>query len=1145
MRASKVSDFTNKKNLILIVLTCILFLFVIGLIYYLVEEKALKEEKYKELSTIAKIKLEQITDWREERVYEAEFFAKIDRLIKSTQGLINNRNDSEIKNYLQELLYPTKSSHGYENIFISDINSDILFSLDSIYNRADSITAVNISKSIKNDSLLFEDFHFCSVHNKIHLDIISPIKDYDNKIIAALIFRVNPADYFFSMIQKWPTYSKTAESILLKNEGHQIRILSQLRNNQNDKMLFTIPITEKKYVSVKGALGQKGIIEGKDYNNEDVIADLNSIPGTTWFIVTKMAREEFYSELIFRTIAITLLAIFILLLIVSTGFYLSKIRSNSIYKNLFLKEKELNEFQKISKAITDVAQDAIIMIDPEGNISFWNPAAEKILGYKPDEIMGKNLHNLIAPKHYHAQHQEAFNKFKVTGEGNAIGRVLILNAIKKNGDEIFIELALSAIKKNEDWHAVGIIRDISERKQTEEKLLESEEKFRKAFNTSTDSIIISRLSDGLLLDVNLGFCKITGFSKEDTVGKTIVDLGVWGDIKERDKVVQELMQNGAVDNFEAKFKTKDGKLIYGLFSASLIEIIGEPYIISITRDITERKKSEKKIFETQMMLNRIINLLPVRVFWKDKDFKYLGCNEIFAKDAGLNYPEEMLGKDDYQFSWKEQAPLYRADDKYVVETGKQRLDFFEPQTGPNQKLKWLKASKVPLTDADGKIIGVLGTYEDITQSKKTEEALQQSEELFRHSFNYSAAGMCIVGLDGKFQKVNDSFVKLLGYTETEIINYNFNDITYSEDITIGKSRFEMMLNREINNAEFEKRYVTKDKKVVWAHITTSLICDIKNQPHFIISQLIDITERKEMEKVLKASEENYRHIINGMNDMVFVIGLNGKFLDVNNSAAEILGYSKEELIQLGPADIDSSLSKDAILNLIEKIQLEEMQFFETSHSTKSGIIIPVEIKSTMIPYKGDKVILSIARDISERKEAHRIIMESEEKYRTMITQMQLGIAVHEIICDDNGTPVDYSFIDVNESFEKLTGLKKESIVGKRVLDIMPETESTWIEKYGYVALTGEPLQFEDYSKEMNKFYSVVAYRPRPMHFAVIIDDITDRKNSESELIERMNEISRFNNLMIGREEKMIELKKEINRLLGESGKEKKYDEISE
>ena len=1140
MRAPKVSDFANKKNLILIVLTSILFLFIFGITYYLIEEKSLKEEKYKELSTIAKIKLEQITDWREERIYEAKFYAKIDRLIKSTQGLINNHNDSEIKNYLQELLYPTKTSHGYENIFISDIHSNTLFSLDSIYSLADSITALNISKAIKKDSLLFEDFHFCSVHNKIHLDIISPIKDYDNKIIAAIVFRINPADYFFPMIQKWPVYSKTAESVLVKNEGHQIRVLSQLRNNQNDKMLFTIPIEEKKYVSVKGALGQKGIIEGQDYGNKDVIADLNSITGTNWFIVTKMAREEFYSELIFRTIAITLLAIFVLLLIISTAVYLSKIRSSLIYKNLFLKEKELNEFQKISKAITDVAQDAIIMINPEGNISFWNPAAENIFGYKPQEIMGKNLHNLMAPKHYHAQHQEAFNKFKVTGEGNAIGKVLILNAIKKNGDEISIDLSLSAIKINDEWHAVGIIRDISERKQTEEKLRESEEKFRKAFNTSTDSITITRLSDGLILDVNNGFYLITGFSKTDIAGKTIADLSVWHDMKEREKVVQKLMQNGMVENIEAKFITKDGKVLNGLFSASLIDINGEPYIISMTRDITARKEIEA--------------------------------------------------------------------------------------------------------------------------------SLKVSEELFRHSFNYSAAGMCIIGIDGKFQKINNTFTKILGYTESELSSYHFNDITYPDDISIGISRFNLMLEDVIKIAEFEKRYIAKDKKIVWMHVTTSLIRDLRNDPKFFITQIIDITERKSMEiaikqseenyrhiingmndmvfvsdlngqfihvndavseklgyskeelikmspfdidaslkkdqisnliqnldydkiqnfetyhrskngdvfpveirttiinyqgkkvildiardiserkkteLLLKQSEENYRHIINGMNDMVFVIDMNGKFLDVNNSALEALGYTKEELLQLGPTDIDNNLSKDAIAGLINSIPLDEVQSFETSHRTKAGTTIPVEIKSTMIPYKGNRVILSIVRNISERKEAHTKIMESEERYRTMITQMQLGVAVHEMIFDDSGTPVDYRFIDVNPSYEKLTGLQKEKIIGKHVLEILPELESHWIEKFGYVALTGEPLHFEDYTKELNRHYSVVAYRPRPRHFAVIIDDISDRKTAETELIERMNEISRFNNLMIGREEKMIELKKEINKLLEESGQEKKYDVISE
>ncbi len=819
------------------------------------------------------------------------------------------------------------------------------------------------------------------------------------------------------MMQRWPSNSRTAETVLIKREADQLRVISPLRHKVIAPLSLTIPNTNKEFVGVKGLLGQKGLIEGKDYRDQDVLADFNAVPGTSWYLISKIDKSEIYSDLALRTGTISLTGLILLMLIISSIFYIYKTKQSSTYKNLFLKEKELNEFQIRSKAITDAAKDAIIMIDGEGNISFWNPAAETIFGYNSDEVMGKNLHTILAPLEYHAQHSKAFNRFKFSGEGDTIGKTLELTAITKHKTEISIELGLSAIKNNHEWHAVGIIKDISQRKKTEEKLIESEEKFRKAFNTSTDSMIISRLSDGLLLDVNEGFCKLTGFSKQDTEGKTIFELDIWGDLSDREKLINLIMRDGFVENVESMFRTKDGTLLNGLFSASLISINDEPHLISITRDITERKRIEK--------------------------------------------------------------------------------------------------------------------------------SLKQSEELFRHSFNYSATGMCIVGLDGKFQRVNDSLKNMLGYSETEITKYHFNDITYPDDISVGKSRFNMMLEGKISNAEFEKRYLTKDKKIIWCHISTSLVKDGNNKPQFFISQLIDITERKEIENALKQSEENYRHIINGMNDMVFVIDVNGKFLDVNNSTSEVLGYTKEELLQLGPTDIDNNFSKDDIAGLINRIPSDEVQSFETSHRTKAGKSIPVEIKSTMIPYKDRRVILSIVRDISERKEAHRRILESEEKFRTMITQMQLGIAVHEIICDESNTPIDYRFLDINESFERLTGLKKEDIINKRILEVLPNTEHTWIEKYGYVALTGEPLQFEDYAKELDKYFSVVAYRPKPMQFAVIIDDITDRKMAEKELVEHMNEITRFNNLMIGREEKMIGLKTEINDLLKKLGKEKKYNVIEE
>ncbi len=130
----------------------------------------------------------------------------------------------------------------------------------------------------------------------------------------------------------------------------------------------------------------------------------------------------------------------------------------------------LTESEATLRTITQSAKDAIIMIDNQGNISFWNHAAYIIFGYTETEALGKNLHTLLAPPHYHEAYQKGFNNFLKTGQGNAIGQTLELTALTKNQQEIPIELSLSSVKLKNQWHAVGIIRNIKERKQTEEEL---------------------------------------------------------------------------------------------------------------------------------------------------------------------------------------------------------------------------------------------------------------------------------------------------------------------------------------------------------------------------------------------------------------------------------------------------------------------------------------------------------------------------------------------------------------------------------------------------------------------------------------------------------------------------------------------------
>lgn len=265
-------------------------------------------------------------------------------------------------------------------------------------------------------------------------------------------------------------------------------------------------------------------------------------------------------------------------------------------------------------------------------------------------------------------------------------------------------------------------------------------------------------------------------------------------------------------------------------------------------------KSDSNRIVSQKLLQQILEHIPIRVFWKDTDLRYLGCNTAFARDAGRNSPEELIGKDDFEMAWREQAELYRADDQRVMDSGQPKLGYEELQTGPDGRLFWLRTSKVPLHDADGKIVGLLGIYEDITEQKQSDEALRHSQQtlneaehiarlgswefdLKRNTLTWSDAVYCIFEADPAHLKPSyEHFLAAIHPDDREAVNRTFQDSV-----------------RDKKPYDIVHRLPMDDGRIKFVHERGHTVYGDNGEPVRSVGTIQDITEQRQAELALSNS----------------------------------------------------------------------------------------------------------------------------------------------------------------------------------------------------------------------------------------------------------------------------------------------------
>jgi len=270
-------------------------------------------------------------------------------------------------------------------------------------------------------------------------------------------------------------------------------------------------------------------------------------------------------------------------------------------------------------------------------------------------------------------------------------------------------------------------------------------------------------------------------------------------------------------------------------------------MVLVFRDETGERAARRTLRESQRMLSSVLDTIPARVFWKDRQGKFLGGNAAFARDAGLASPDELIGKTDFQMSWKQDAARFQADDRQVVETGIPKLGFEEPQSTPGGGCLWLRTSKIPLRDSEGRTIGVLGTYEDITPRKVAEAAVRESEARFRSLFESNHTIMFVIDPEsGAIVDANPAAAAYYGWPREELVAKN---IAALNTLALEQIRAEMQVARDENRGHFNFRHRRADGSIRDVEVYSSAV--IAAGRPLLYSLVFDITDRRQAEERIR------------------------------------------------------------------------------------------------------------------------------------------------------------------------------------------------------------------------------------------------------------------------------------------------------
>jgi PAS domain S-box-containing protein len=670
--------------------------------------------------------------------------------------------------------------------------------------------------------------------------------------------------------------------------------------------------------------------------------------------------------------------------------------------------------------------DPMHVINRDLRIVFQNPAMIKWLKklHVNSEIVGKTVFEAFPFLEFdliYNEYESVFNDkeiFTTTDATNLFGRVVFTETSK-----------IPIISNGKVNQIITILRDITNHKEAEAKLKTSEERYKNIINNLMDIIIMLDLK-GNFEYVSPQIYDISGFTPEEIVGKNGFKLMHPEDIKKAADVLKDAMINNSKVYIEYRTIHKDGHYIDVSASGRIINIDGEDKIFAIVKDISDKKRSEYKLKESEeryRLINESVNDL-IAIINEKVEYEYI--NEPAFQNIMGRSTEDLMGNN--ALRWVHPDDYSKCMSTFMLgwELGKANVQArFKDARG---KYRWLDVRGQQIIDQKGEQ-KILVVSRDISDIKEAEENLKKSEEKYRNLIQDAPVGVWALDENENTILVNPKICEMLNYTEDEILGKNLKNFIPETMKTIIKGKRHI---REKGIKEtYELQLIKKDGTIIYTEISAAPILDENSVYIGSIAYITDITSKKIAEDKLRESEEKYRHITENAYDLITVFDENFKYEYINEKPyLNLLGYTPDDLIGKYGSDMLHPDEKMHIIKQFQKVVTDGKASVFVRLRHKNGHYIWTDTLGTLFLDKdGNRKVIAITRDVTDRITVEEELKKSEEKHRLILEN------ANDLISILNS---DFKYEYVNEkAFNKLLGFTKEDFIDRTPLDYLHPDEA--------------------------------------------------------------------------------------------------------